>query len=91
VLSNGNLVNLESFVVLGDEITSSSVLDQSGSEARVCSSENNSSVDIRMLIHHALEVVLSFLGSSKSNSLTRFGGESGDNFALHTDGLGSEA
>jgi hypothetical protein len=76
MLSNDNLVNLESFVVLGDEVTSSSVLDQSGSEVSVCSSENNSSVDIRVLIHHTLEVILSFLGSSKANSLAGLGGQS---------------
>ena len=73
MLSNRNLVDLESLVVLGDKITSSSGLHQSGSEVRVCSSENNSSVDIRMLIHHALELILSFLSCSKSNGLTRLG------------------
>lgn len=90
MLSNDNLINLESFVVLGDKVTSSSALDQSGSEVRVCSSENNSSVDIIMLIHHALEVILSFLGSSKANSPAGLGGEGRDDLAFDADGLDSD-
>jgi hypothetical protein len=74
VLSNNNLANLESLVILGDKVTSSSVPTQSRSKVRICSSENNSSVDIRMLIHHALETILGFLGCSKPNSSTRFCG-----------------
>jgi len=73
VLSDSNLVDLECLVVLGDKITSSSVLDQSSSEVRVCSSENNSSVDIRVLINNTLELILSLLGCSKTNSLAGLG------------------
>lgn len=76
MLSNSNLVDLERLVILGDKITSSSILNQSSSEMRVCSSENDCSVHIRMFIHHALELILSFLSCSKSDSLARFGGQS---------------
>jgi hypothetical protein len=91
VLSNSNLADLESLVVVGDQVASSPILNQSSSKVSIWSSKNNSSVNIRVLVHHTLESALSFLGSPKPNSPARFRGQSGYNLAFHTNGLSSDA
>ena len=91
ILGNNNLVNLESLVILGDQVTSSASLSQRRSKLRVCSSEHDSSVDVRMLIHHTLEFILGFLCGAKADSLARFGAECGDDFSLYGDGLSGVA
>jgi hypothetical protein len=74
MLSDCNPADLESLVIVGDKSTSSSVLDQRSSKMCIRGSKNNSSIHIRVLIHHALKFPLSFLCSSKPNSLSGFCG-----------------
>jgi hypothetical protein len=74
MLSDCNPADLESLVIVGDKSTSSSVLDQRSSKMCIRGSKNNSSIHIRVLIHHALEFTLSLFSCPKTNSLSGFGG-----------------
>lgn len=91
ILGNNNLVNLESLVILGDQVTRGASLSQRRSELRVCSSKHDSSVDVRMLIHHTLEFILGLLCGAKADSLAGFRAERGDDFSFHRHGLSGVA